>query len=272
MTEGLSHCYRHPDRETGLACSNCGNPICPDCSVDAAVGQRCLDCHKAIGTTRVSRGTGAAALGPVTKALLVINIAVYLLQMTRGGADLVLRFVQVNSSIVADGTWWTLVTSAFIHFNLWHIGFNGYALYVLGPRVEARLGAGPFFGLYMFSAVMGGIGGYLLGGLGFAQIGASGAIYGIAGYLFWHWWPSRRSAQGRQGWQLVLWLVGIGIVLPFALGGGFISWQGHFGGLIGGLLVAAGWDLFGITDRVKQTIFALAPAALVLAGIAVSVW
>jgi membrane associated rhomboid family serine protease len=70
---------------------------------------------------------------------------------------------------------------------------------------------------------------------------------------------------------LVLWLVGIGIVLPFALGG-FISWQGHFGGLIGGLLVAAGWDLFGITDRVKRTVFALAPAALILAGIAVSVW
>ena len=96
MTEGLSHCYRHPDRETGLACSNCGNPICPDCSVDAAVGQRCLDCHKAIGTTRVSRGTGAAALGPVTKALLVINIAVYLLQMTHA------NIVQLKSVLKAN--------------------------------------------------------------------------------------------------------------------------------------------------------------------------
>ncbi|MDH3193090.1 MAG: rhomboid family intramembrane serine protease [Acidimicrobiia bacterium] len=271
MTQGLQHCYRHPDRETGLACSNCGKPICPDCSVDAVVGQRCLDCHKEIGTTRVSRGTGIAALGPVTKALLAINLAVYVLQWLPGGAEFVFPFVQVNSSITNEGTWWTLLTSAFIHFDLWHIGFNGYALYVLGPRVEARLGTGPFLGLYMFAAVTGGVGGYLLGGPGFAQIGASGAIYGIAGYLFWQWWPARRTPQGRQGWQLVLWLVGIGIILPFALGG-FISWQGHLGGMVGGLLVAAGWDTFRITDRVKRTAFAIVPAIAILAFIAASVW
>ena len=117
----------------------------------------------------------------------------------------------------------------------------------------------------------GGVGGYLLGGPGFAQIGASGAIYGIAGYLFWQWWPARRTPQGRQGWQLVLWLVGIGIILPFALGG-FISWQGHLGGLVGGLLVAAGWDTFRITDRVKRTAFAIVPAIAILAFIAASVW
>lgn len=243
--------------------------------MDAVVGQRCLDCHKEIGTTRVSRGTGMAALGPVTRALLAINIAIYIaifvLQRSPGGADLVLPFIQVNSSITNDGTWWTLFTSAFIHFDLWHIGFNGYALYVLGPRVEARLGAGPFLGLYVFAAVGGGVGGYLLGGPGFAQIGASGAIYGIAGYLFWQWWPTRRTSQGRQGWQFVLWLVGIGILLPFALPVP-ISWQGHLGGLVGGLLVAAGWDILGITDRAKRTAFAIVPAIAILALIAASVW
>lgn len=40
----VEHCYRHPDRETGVRCANCGRPICHECMVPAAVGFRCPDC------------------------------------------------------------------------------------------------------------------------------------------------------------------------------------------------------------------------------------
>ena len=270
MTDELPHCYRHPDRETGLSCSNCGNPICPDCSVDAVVGQRCLDCHKSIGTTRVERGSAlAGALGPVTKALIAANVAVYLIgNFSPSTVD---ALVQWNQQIQLEGTWWTLVTSAFLHTQIWHIGLNMYALYILGPRIERQLGPGPFLGLYMLSAVTGGLGGYLLGGLNFAQLGASGAIYGLAGYMFWQWWPTRQTPRGREGWRFVLWLVGVGILVPMFIPN-FISWQGHLGGLIGGLAVAAGWDIFNVKSRTNRMIFAFLPAVALLGVVALSVW
>src|SRR5215217_4496834 len=40
----MATCYRHPSRETGVSCSNCGKPICPDCMTATPVGMRCPDC------------------------------------------------------------------------------------------------------------------------------------------------------------------------------------------------------------------------------------
>src|SRR5919108_2995563 len=40
----MATCYRHPSRQTGVSCSNCGNPICPDCMTATPVGMRCPDC------------------------------------------------------------------------------------------------------------------------------------------------------------------------------------------------------------------------------------
>ena len=40
----VRYCYRHPDRETGVSCSNCGKPICHECMIPAPVGFRCPDC------------------------------------------------------------------------------------------------------------------------------------------------------------------------------------------------------------------------------------
>src|ERR1700730_11977202 len=89
----LPTCYRHPDRETGLSCSECGRPICGDCMTVAPVGLRCPD-HA--GSGRRGRTIGPVAVrGPqmrmrstaalVTKGLIAINVGIYLITAAQGG-------------------------------------------------------------------------------------------------------------------------------------------------------------------------------------------
>ena len=62
VSAAMETCYRHPDRETGVSCSNCGRPICPDCMTTTSVGMRCPECARqktkvqdAIGSVAASR-------------------------------------------------------------------------------------------------------------------------------------------------------------------------------------------------------------------------
>ena len=240
--------------------------------MDAVVGQRCLSCHKDIGTTRVNRANSLDVLGPATRALIAINVAIHVAAVFSPAASDFFRPLVQSNALVADGRWWTLVTAAFLHGGWVHLGFNMYALYILGPRLEPRLGTGPFLGLYLVSAIGGGLGGYLLASPRFSQVGASGAIFGMVGYMIWLWWPTRNTPRGRSGWRFVAYMVGVGIVLPFIFSG-FISWQGHLGGLVAGLVVGATWQVFGLRTRQAMTNSAVL-LAIVLLGLVVAtvVW
>ena len=81
-------CYRHPKRETGVSCSNCGRPICPECMTSTSVGMRCPECARQ--TTKVRVGPGAisppAGQMPATIALIAINVIVFLIESVGGGA------------------------------------------------------------------------------------------------------------------------------------------------------------------------------------------
>src|SRR2546422_11579682 len=87
-------CYRHPDRETGLSCSECGRPICYECMTPAPVGLRCPEhSGKAQGIQKVTRAAERAVTGvrgrrvnAVTMALIAINVAVYLAELAAGGS------------------------------------------------------------------------------------------------------------------------------------------------------------------------------------------
>jgi membrane associated rhomboid family serine protease len=245
MTETETrYCYRHPDRETGLACSECGRPICPDCATFAAVGIRCPD-HAGSGQRRatprirprpVRRAPGVALAttnAPVTKALVAINVAIYLLGAAQGagfnnpGGQIYAK-LWLDAPDLYNGGWWRLVTTMFLHANVLHIGFNMLALYLIGTPVEQYLGRARYIGLYFVSGLAGSAGALLqTPGI---TVGASGAIFGILGAMLILEW----QITGRLAGQAMTWIA-INLAISFGFAG--ISWGGHIGGLIGGILV-----------------------------------
>src|SRR3954468_412839 len=80
----MATCYRHPNRETGVSCSNCGNQICPDCMTATPVGMRCPECARQKTRVRTAR---TLAVDPiVTYALIGINVLIYIGTSSQGSA------------------------------------------------------------------------------------------------------------------------------------------------------------------------------------------
>ena len=237
-------CYRHPDRNTLLSCSRCGRSICSDCSVDAAVGQRCIDCVRTEGTQKViptgPRRT-ARATSPVTVGIIAISAGFYLLEMTQFASGLLNGLEQSNVAIVQDGEWWRIFTAALLHSprSITHILFNMWALWVLGPQIESAVGRGPYIALYIAAAGVGGAFYFHLGGP-FPAVGASGAIFGLFG-VWLNWGLRRRNTnQGRAILSQMGFLLAINAAIPFLIPG--IAWEAHLGGLLAGFLIGEIWS------------------------------
>jgi membrane associated rhomboid family serine protease len=252
------YCYRHPDRETGLSCSDCGRPICADCATFAPVGIRCPD-HAGVRSgpaTRlkprpVRRAPGlalASETAPVTYALIAINVVIYLVTVVQGnglsnpGGSLYLRWL-LFGPFVAHGGWYRLITSMFLHGFLLHIVFNMVALYFIGVPVEQYLGRARYIGLYFVSGLAGAAGALLQAPL-VPTVGASGAIFGILGAMLIIEW----QITGRLAGQAMTWIV-INLVISFSFSG--ISWGGHLGGLIGGILITLAYAHWGDRGRAQ---------------------
>ena|SRR5437879_1095445 len=172
MTETAQKtCYRHPDRVTGLSCSECGRPICTECMTMAPVGIRCPEhSGKPQGAQRVASGVRRAGLegvgAKVTRALIAINVAVYVLELATGGgvngigSTIYLRGV-LYGPLVGQGDWWRLLTAAFLHYGPIHLAFNMFALYWFGSLLEQRIGSAKFLALYLASGLAGSAGALL---------------------------------------------------------------------------------------------------------------
>jgi membrane associated rhomboid family serine protease len=250
-TTETRYCYRHPDRPTGLSCSECGRPICTDCMTPAPVGLRCPD-HAGsaarpgpLGTRRpairVPRAASGTTNAPVTKALIAINVGIYLLGAVQGagfnnpGGPIYAK-LWLDAYDVDNGGWWRLITTAFLHANILHIAFNMLALWWIGAPVEQYLGRARYIGLY-FVAGLAGSAGALMQTPGLT-VGASGAIFGILGAML----ILEYQLTGRFGGNAMSMIV-INLVISFSFAG--ISWGGHVGGLIGGILVTLAYARWG---------------------------
>src|SRR5919199_447424 len=192
---GERTCYRHPERVTGLSCSECGRPICTECMTPAPVGLRCPDhSGKPQGAARVVRTVqraGYEGTGIVTRLLIGINIAVWALefvqtgQLTVGplsGSSIFNRFA-LWGPFVQSGDWWRLITAAFLHYGPFHLAMNMYALYFVGTPLERRLGAARFLLLYLVAGIAGSAGALVDKPLP-PTVGASVSIFGILGAAF----------------------------------------------------------------------------------------
>jgi membrane associated rhomboid family serine protease len=235
-------CYRHPERETYVSCSECGRGICPDCMTFGPVGIRCPDHAGVSGRTaapkRVARRAGASLSlrGPfVTFTLIGINVGVYLLELMLGGqvngtGNWIFENGVLFGPVVADGEWWRLITAAFLHYGPLHLGMNMLVLWIIGPALEEYLGHGRYALLYLVSGLAGSAGALLVSANDLT-VGASGAIWGIMGAAVV---LERRRIYvfGGQAMGLVV----FNLVISFLIPG--ISLGGHIGGGIGGALAA----------------------------------
>jgi membrane associated rhomboid family serine protease len=232
-------CYRHPDRETGVACSNCGRPICTECMTSTPVGMRCPEC--AGERTRVVRATGGAWGGgraPVTFVLIALNVIVFIAEIARGGGAAsvegggnLINDYGLLGPAVANGEAYRVVTAGFLHAGPLHLLFNMFALYVLGTLLEPAIGTARFLAIYVVGLLAGSFGALLLSP-DTLTVGASGAIYGIfaAAFLI-----ARGRGLGGVSSEIGLWLI-LNLALTFSIPG--ISIGGHLGGMVGGALAA----------------------------------
>jgi membrane associated rhomboid family serine protease len=202
-----------------------------------SVGMRCPECSRQ--RTRVMTTRSMYAQPTLTYGLIAVNVAVFLAELVSGvsaagnsfgGSTLILHGA-LSSTAVASGEWWRLVTAGFLHFNLWHIAFNMYALYILGTMLEPAIGHLRFALIYLVSLLAGSFGALLVTPHGLT-VGASGAVFGLMGAAI-----LEMRARGIDPMQsgLPFWL-GINLVFSFTFSG--ISVGGHIGGLIGGGLTA----------------------------------
>ncbi len=283
---GVPTCYRHAGRETWIRCQRCERPICPDCMRDAAVGFQCPTCvSEGAKQTRSGRTAygGLRSANPALTSIVLIatNVAVWLAILVTGasssnGVDLLgLRprggclpgdgFIYDLAQAacertgatylpgVSDGALWQLVTSQFLHVQVWHIAGNMLALWVLGPQLEAALGRVRFLALYLLSGLAGSVVVLWLSPEAQLTLGASGAIYGLFGAF--------AVIVHKVGGDLrsIGALLAVNLVITFAVPN--ISWQGHLGGLVGGVVIAA---ILVYSPRTRRT----QVQALGLAGLA----
>jgi membrane associated rhomboid family serine protease len=234
-------CYRHPNRETGVSCSNCGRPICPDCMTSTPVGMRCPECARQ-GRTRVRTMSSLTADPTLTWILIGINVLAGIGSLSGadvGGHGTLTDAGDLSRATMANGDWWTLLTSAFLHRGPFHLLSNMLALWILGSILEPVLGHWRF-GLVYFVALFCGSLGVLIVDSG-ASAGASGAVFGLMGAAAV---VARSRGLNLMQSGLGLWL-GINLLITFTIPN--ISIGAHIGGLIGGAL--AGLVLVELGER-----------------------
>lgn len=243
---------------------------------DAPVGHHCPEC---VGGARQSQrtlrtsfgGTLAGQHGHVTKTLIGINVGVAVLAAIIGGTQAATggglfggstvlhhwgamvpgvpgRPILYGTSVVdgvVNGDYYRLITSMFLHYGLFHLLLNMFALWIVGGVLEPLLGRARFLALYLISGLGGGVAVYLTAGVGLELLGnplfgglntptagASGAVFGLFGAFYV---VLRRL--GRDTSMITVILV-INLIFTFTVPA--ISVAGHLGGLVTGAVVAAG--------------------------------
>jgi len=191
-----------------------------------------------------ARGAYATYTPIVTWALVAINVIVFLVDGAMGGVNLGLfggggplaEAGAVYGPLVAQGEWYRILTSAFLHLGLLHLAFNMYALYLFGPIVEQMYGHVEYLVIYLLCAAGGSVLTILLAP-NQAAAGASGAIFGLFGLAFVvgrrhkvMLGPQARALLSQVGLLLV-----VNLVITFSVSG--ISWTGHVGGMIVGAVI-----------------------------------
>ena len=288
------YCYRHPSQLTGVHCTRCNRPICPDCMVAAPVGYQCPEC---VGRSKreLAKGSGrrAVAVGArkttasVTNVLIALNLAAFVLEVGVGGPGSLFagpttnQLVRLGASVpfwpaasggyvgVATGEYWRLFTSMFLHAGMIHIALNMYGLWLLGTILEDELGSVKMLAIYLISGLAGGAFSYAAASTISPSEGASGAIYGLMGAFVAYNYRRRNMSFYRGRLRAIMPWVVLNLVLSFQITA--IDWRAHVGGLVVGvvaLFIAEGTG----SRQTKRLIFIGGFAALAALTVALSLY
>ncbi len=203
---------------------------------------------------RLKRGS----IAPVTSALLIINVVVWLGQISPIGLDITYEFF--FAPLLAMSEPWRMLSAGFVHD--WtgpiHILFNSYAIWIFGRQLEPMLGPLRFLILYLTSIVGGSVAVLWLSDPVVPVVGASGALFGLMAAFF-----VIIRATGGNASQL-FGLIAINFALGFFVSG--ISWEGHLGGMVAGFLIAF---VYARTRRPNQLFLQVVGIGFVWAAIVV---
>ncbi|WP_327108025.1 rhomboid family intramembrane serine protease [Nonomuraea glycinis] len=257
--EAVPTCYRHPGKETWVRCQRCDRPICPDCMRDAAVGFQCPECvaegNKGIRQARSTFGGSVVTTPVVTWALLAINVVVFGAQQLPD-LDVTERLAMWPAGVAVLDEYYRLISAAFVHGGVFHILFNCWALYMVGPYLERAFGHARFLAVYLVSALGGSVMVFWLDQPNSATVGASGAIFGLFAAMF----VVGRKLNTEVGGIAAL--IAINLVITFIVPG--ISWTGHVGGLITGAVLAGAITFAPKNNRTLWQVLAIVGALAIL--------
>ena len=288
---GSVACKRHPNVQTMLRCTRCGDPICPDCMRPAAVGYQCPSCARgakqeihrpAQQVTAVAPGRGLT----LTNVILLILVAMYGIEVALGGIGSFVNgpsvdvLVRLGASLgyarlahgtpiigIAAGQEWRLATSIFLHGSLIHLAMNGYALWAFGNIVEQEIGRARYMAIFVVGGLFASTASFVFGLYYRPGVGASGAIFAILGAFLGYAWRRRELAFYQARIRNVLVLIVINAFV--AIGISSIDWRAHVGGFIAGLVLGLAVDGFKGRERSPAVFVVACVLLLVVAAIGV---
>jgi membrane associated rhomboid family serine protease len=271
-------CYRHPSEVTGVHCTRCGRPICPECMIAAPVGHQCPTCV-AEARREFRQGPGrriavANAKGvSATNVIIVILVAVFVWELVQAGLGSLVTGPSSREAVdvgavfppfVALGQTWRLFTSMFVHFGVFHLLINAYSLFILGNILERELGRPRYLVLYLLAGLAASAASYMFGPVFQVSAGASGAIFGIFGGVFAVNYRRRHTAQGAVAMRAMVQIIVLNLIINVVLSS-YLDWRAHVGGAIAGLVIGFGYGAPG-RDATRR-LAAIAGCAVVTVAI-----
>jgi membrane associated rhomboid family serine protease len=241
------------------------------------VGIRCPDHARGAGAAprqraKVTARRLSAPAGLVTRALIAINVGVYLLELATGAGInansgwiyehgvLIANAIDSSGNAigVAQGDWWRLITAPFLHYGPLHLGLNMLVLWFIGPALEDFFGPLRYLLLYLVAGLAGSAGALIMSPNALT-VGASGAIWGLMGAAVLL--EARRIyVFGGQAMGLVVFNLIFTLLVPG------VSIGGHIAGGIGGALAALAFTSLRRTPRLATlTVAAIGAVSVVIA-------
>lgn len=182
----------------------------------------------------------------VTSGLMIINIIVFALMTLNGGSESIenlIRFGANSKILVAHGEWWRLFTASFIHIGFFHILFNMYFFYSLGPVFERLFGSMNFLIIYLIAGIFGNLLSFAFGSPYTVSAGASTSLYGMLGLAIGLMATYRDDEIIRSFGASFISVVVINVIYSLLAPG--VGIYGHLGGFVAGFLLAGIFPILG---------------------------